>query len=348
MPVMQTKELKKRFQQVRKLCDAVWKKRHKKVPEFTLAAARHQARRLEPCNIWVHSKNGEAHVGDVAIMPRLVPFLRKHNIKITCISNGSLAPLLWNARDVFTVIPYTIPKKNLMRRLKRVTHHSNWSNLLRRIEKLSPDLLLKEPPYLRADPDLAAQFRRDYASGVEKPLVGVVWRTSLIGRNPARDSLLPEWKDVIKNLPAKFVSLQYGAIEETKKDLFEARQAGGFDLLLDERVDAIADLPAYAAQIAACDFVATVDCSTVFLSGGLGRKTLTLIPTDSSFRWEGTGEECPFFPNNRLFRQTAPGQWGEPLAAIKTYLAAQIAQGWPSRPETPLTPGCGVRYGLAG
>jgi hypothetical protein len=36
-----------------------------------------------------------------------------------------------------------------------------------------------------------------------------------------------------------------------------------------------------------------------------------LLNTDPDWRWMSEGERTPWYPNTRLFRQRAPGEWDE-------------------------------------
>lgn len=336
MNARQNPDLKERFKAVRLFCGEIWDLHSQGLPEFKPADARAQTMKSPQKVVWVYSKsantNGEAHVGDMIILTSLVPLLRKYNIKLVCLSNPSLAPVFKDIADVIDVIPYTLSKAKVLERLADVTHVCPWADLLRRLQKAKPMVPLGPPPYIEADSKLATALRSDYAQS-NRPLIGVVWRTSLIGRNPARDSNLTEWARIFTGCDADFISLQYGDMQVTVADLHQLKKETGINLPHDDRIDTIGDLPAYAAQIKACDAVVTIDCSTVFLSGAQGVRTLTLVPTDASFRWGESRGPCTYYPNNWLYRQESEGRWHGPLAAVSRDIAT-ITPKAPAQPPS--------------
>jgi ADP-heptose:LPS heptosyltransferase len=85
---------------------------------------------------------------------------------------------------------------------------------------------------------------------------------------------------------------------------------------------AINDCEETAALIAALDVVITVCSSVVHLAGALGKPTWVLVPTCPEWRYLHSGETMPWYPSVRLFRQSSPGDWLRPLAAIQKTLAA--------------------------
>lgn len=269
--------------------------------------------------------NGEAHVGDVLILTELAPLLRARNTRLIVLSNPSLAPLLHELADVIEVIPYTLSRKAVLQRLQAATHVCPWADFYRRLRKAAATVPVAQA-HIKPDATKARQLRADYQSNHERPLVGLVWRTSLIGRNPARDSALEDWVPVLTR-NADFISLQYGAIDGIKADLLQLKRATGLNLWHDERICAIGQLPDYAAQIAACDAVVTIDCSTVFLSGALGQRTCTLIPVQASFRWGQSDGPCTYYPHNWLYRQHQPEVWQGPLRRVAADLTPLIESG---------------------
>ena len=71
----------------------------------------------------------------------------------------------------------------------------------------------------------------------------------------------------------------------------------------------LADFQDTAAVIALCDLVVTVDTSVAHLAGAMGRPLRVLLPFWPDWRWTLDRERSPWYPDARLFRQGADGDW---------------------------------------
>ncbi len=93
-----------------------------------------------------------------------------------------------------------------------------------------------------------------------------------------------------------------------------------------------------AAVIAMLDLIITVDTSVAHLAGAMGKAVALLLPFSPDYRWLLDRTDSPWYPTMRLFRQTAIGDWDEPIERLRQELA-EVAQ----RPKTPRqgTTACG-------
>jgi ADP-heptose:LPS heptosyltransferase len=75
-----------------------------------------------------------------------------------------------------------------------------------------------------------------------------------------------------------------------------------------------------AALVANLDLVITVDTATAHLAGALGKPVWILTPFNPDWRWLTKREDTPWYPTARLFRQTAPNEWGDTIERIASEL----------------------------
>ena len=245
------------------------------------------------------------------MVAKVAPALRAANLKGVFITNPSFGPLVSSNQDVLTALPHTGDEKLIRRTLENATHMTSWSHLWRCAKAAQPETLSTPATALDHNHSLAAELRNSYRQN-GKPLVGICWRTALIGRNVARDSHLNSWTSLLDSKDYDFLSLQYGLQASVRQELAVVKADRGWVIEHDSQIDTIQDLPRYAAQIAACDVVVSIDCSTAYLAAGLGIRTMTLLSTVALETW-GTEKTCPFFPNNSIFRQVEPNGWEQPI-----------------------------------
>ncbi|MDR3579531.1 MAG: tetratricopeptide repeat protein [Oryzomonas sp.] len=170
-----------------------------------------------------------------------------------------------------------------------------------------------EIPYLRADPDDLMTWKARVASGTALK-VGLVWsgRQNLVLNRKRACSLelfapLAEIPDTI------FYSLQIGEGAEQAA----APPAG---MKLEDLTAQINDFADTAALIANLDLVITIDTAVVHLAGAMGVPTWLLLPHSADWRWMTGRDNCLWYPDMRLFRQSKPGEWQEVIGLLSSEL----------------------------
>lgn len=173
-------------------------------------------------------------------------------------------------------------------------------------------------PYLAAEPEKVESWRRRL-SALPGRKVGLVWAGDPRPHDPGanrvdrRRSLhLTQLAPLAGAAGASFVSLQKGvAAVQTRESPFP----------LFDPMDEMEDFADTAALTAALDLVISVDTSTVHLAGALGVPCWMASRYDGCWRWGETGEETPWYPSLRIFRQKRPGRWQPVIDAIAERLA---------------------------
>ncbi len=173
------------------------------------------------------------------------------------------------------------------------------------------------PSFLRADPENATRLRQRYMQNTDTPtkLIGLSWRSAnpFLGREKSID--IEDFSGLLKIPSVRGVNLQYG---ETDRDCERLKAKHGLEIICDENIDSMANLDAFAAQIAALDGVVTISNSTAHMAGALGVPTYLLVPADKKhlWYWFGAGTYCPWYRSLHVLR----GQTASLLAQLENVL----------------------------
>jgi Flp pilus assembly protein TadD len=172
-------------------------------------------------------------------------------------------------------------------------------------------------PYLSADPALQVRWSEELGS-VEGFKVGIAWQGSRTYRGDRSRSIALRHFEPLARLPGvRLFSLQKGYGSEQLAAV--AADWGVVDLgrRLDEGSGAFVDTAAVVTQL---DLVVSSDTSVAHLAGALGAPVWLALASACDWRWGMAGEDTPWYPNLRLFRQQRAGDWDE----VFTRMAEQL------------------------
>ena len=160
--------------------------------------------------------------------------------------------------------------------------------------------------YLVADADRAAALRDQYRDGTDDRLIGIAWVSKNKRIGPQKSMTLMELAQLTGIPGIRFIDLQYG---DTAGERAQFGDETGTSIVHDDSIDQMADLDAFAAQVAAMDLVIAVDNSTIQVSGAQGIPTFTLLSHAPEWRFGLAGDGHDWHPSLRVFRQSQPGRW---------------------------------------
>lgn len=249
----------------------------------------------------------EQGLGDTMQMARYIPLLEARGIKCWLSSPDPLRGLLSRSFPEACVaddpcpagLDFRIPIMSLPLAMRTFSEMS----------------IPNSTPYLLPDQARMAYWREQLSSP-DRKRVGLVWRGSPIHANDRNRSLsLADILPLVAAQPTlQFVTLQKGLTIAERTALGDYGNVRMLDVEL-------ADFDETAAVMSNLDLVISVDSSPAHLSGALGRTTWILLPFSPDWRWLVDRHDSPWYPTARLFRQTAPANWSEPLAAISAALS---------------------------
>ena len=165
----------------------------------------------------------------------------------------------------------------------------------------------------------------------------------------ADDAHIAKWRPALEALPGKRVALAWAGHARHANDrnrsidlalldpLFACEGVSFVSIQRDLRGDdaarlarfgitdfgpQLADMTDTAAVLALTDLSISVDTSVVHLAGAMGREAWVMLPFMPDWRWTLANERGPWYPQVRLFRQHAPGDWPNVVAAVGDALRA--------------------------
>lgn len=179
-------------------------------------------------------------------------------------------------------------------------------------------------PYLAAPAERIEAWRGRLDAASARLRVGIAWAGNRRHKNDSnRSCTLAHFASLARMEGVVFYAVQK---ERAEPDAWPADASAP---LLDVSAE-LGDFADTAALIENLDLVISVDTSVAHLAGALGKAVWTLLPRVPDWRWLTEGDETPWYPTMRLFRQRSAGDWvgvfGEVEAALEVALSAAAAR----------------------
>lgn len=248
---------------------------------------------------------GEEGLGDQIQFCRYVPHLAERGFRVAVWPDKKLVPLFATARGIEKVVS----DESEIAKLGRL----RWLHVLSlpHILRTTPDTIPPTVPYLAADPARVAAWRDRLGAGFK---IGIHWQGNpRMVQDRIRSMPLTAFAPLADIPGTRLISLQKmpGArqIAETE---FRARIETPLDDA-DIGPSAILDT---AAVLMNLDLVVTSDSMIPHLAGALGRPVFLALMHVPDWRWQLSGEDSPWYPSMRVFRQPAPGDWTDVFRRI--------------------------------
>jgi tetratricopeptide (TPR) repeat protein len=172
--------------------------------------------------------------------------------------------------------------------------------------------------YIRADPARTSAWEERIGPGGGTLNVGLVWASQSKMPNAAQKSMRLRDLAALGEVPkVRFFSLQVG---EAGRDAASSPPFPVADLTGEIR--GFADT---AAIIASLDLVISVDTAVAHVAGALGARVWTMLQYAPDWRWYPDASTTAWYPQMRLYRQPAPGDWASVCERVARDLARTAA-----------------------
>jgi tetratricopeptide (TPR) repeat protein len=265
----------------------------------------------------------EQGYGDTLQCARYVPLLAERGARVILAVPPALASLMRSLPGVSEVVAD----------LQTLPGHDYQSPLmsLPLAFRTTPDTVPTPMPYLRADVSRIKSWQQRLGPH-SRPRIGLAWggrRYAPI--NYPRDISLAALRPLLL-LDAEFISLQKEVAEADQSALDRTPQL----LRLGESLEDFSDT---AALIENLDLVITVDTAIAHLAGALGKPVWLMNRYASCWRWMQQGNDSPWYPTLRQFRQSTVGDWTPVVTAVRKAASEylQIRKRSESVPTTTIT-----------
>jgi Flp pilus assembly protein TadD len=267
---------------------------------------------LSSRTILIHAEQG---VGDTIQFIRYMPMVVGRGGRVILECQHGLHRLLGNLPGVAAVVPPEAALPPFDVHCSLMTLPAVFETTLQTIPA--------DVPYLHADPKLSQSWAgRVEAAAGGRLKIGLCWAGDpRHGNDRNRSMSAGEFAPLAKLSGVWFCNLQ-------KRGGAAGQLAGSTAAELPAELGAtdwtaeLADFADTAALVQNLDLVISVDTAVAHLAGALGKRVFVLLPRPSDWRWMTGRDDSPWYPTMRLFRQSRPREWREPIAQAVLAIAA--------------------------
>ncbi len=267
----------------------------------------------------------EQGLGDQIFFLRFAPLLKARGARITYRPTPKIASML----ERVSVIDNVVPEGGALPPADYTLLVSDLPVALDAGDSSARAPLVPSPLALAPLADQLAAVGSRLALLGPPPYIGLTWR----GGIAPEEQRAMAWQ-LFKEIPlAQFGSALRGG-GGTLLALQRNPAPGEIDRLAESAGKAVhdmtalnEDLEAMLALLALIDDYVGVSNTNMHLRAGVGKSARVLVPCPPEWRWLAHGEESPWFPGFRIYRQTAAGTWQDALDLLAADL--QSAQALP-------------------
>ena len=271
----------------------------------------------QPYRLWQGEKiatlliDSEQGFGDLFQMLRLVPMVRARTESLYLRVHSRLMAFL---QDQPLLAGVEVIAADQMPRVDATVPILSLPGLLGLGHAIAPAPLA----YLAADPALKQSWQQRLSALPGQWKIGLNWQGSTGYSEDYLRSVPLAMLAPLGDYPgARFVNLQQGiGRAQIAGTIWQTRLTDWTDEM-DGNGHAFIDT---AAVIAGLDLVITSDTAIAHLAGALGVPVWLMVSARPDWRWGLAGDDCPWYPRMRLFRQHQLGQWQDVVAAIRAMI----------------------------
>lgn len=255
---------------------------------------------LESRSLLIHQN---CDLADAVMMARFLPLVAARGGLMTLVCQADLAPLMHDLAGVERVLtPDETPPPCDLR-----AAFTDLPRLLGSAACAKP----QTAPYL----SLPGLMRPRRQAKDQRLRVGIAWGGRPVGHACPLTEMLP----LADNPDLALMAL----VDEELEAEIESAGAHG---LVERFTPSPMDMAETAAIIATLDVVVGGDTPELHLAAAMGKPTWVLLPNSFTWRWPLGRDDSPWYPQTRLFRQSAAGAWRPAIDRIGAALHVLAAK----------------------
>ena len=247
----------------------------------------------------------EGGVGDQILYSRTLRNLQKENIEIYVYLDNKLNELL----------KLSFPNINFLKdlNLDKIESHISQGDLCKIYINSKKELIETSRPYLISDKIKTNLLKSKLPNN--KIICGISWSSQNIGFGNNKSINLEKLENILLLPNIVFVDLQYG---DTKKEKANFLSKFGVEILTIEEIDNYNDILGLSNLISCCDYVLTISNTTAHLSGGLGVKTILMLPKGkgSLWYWSSVKRQSLWYKSIDIYKQSISNSWDRVIQEI--------------------------------
>lgn len=264
---------------------------------------------------------GEQGLGDTIQFIRYAPEVKRRGGRVVLGCQKVLLRIMESAPGIDQFVPFgsSLPAFDVYAPLLSLPG----------ILKTTPETVPADVPYLWADPDLEAYWRRELQA-MPGFKIGIAWQGNPQYKGDRQRSIpLAQFLPLARLEGVCLVSLQKGPGTEQIAQLADRLPVVDLGKRLDEESGPFMDS---AALCKVLDLVIAPDSAILHLAGALGVPVWAAITFAPHWPWLLGREDSPWYQTMRLFRQRERGDWGEVFRRMARELKPLMASRGHGKP----------------
>lgn len=170
-------------------------------------------------------------------------------------------------------------------------------------------------PYIDVNEKICLRVKSTYHNQ-NKTIVGISWTSKNEEIGQDKSIKLTDLMPILNLKNLTLLDLEYNESENDKSNLYKN---SGLKLNRFKDLDYFNDILGVSSIINSCDVVITCSNVNAHISGALGKKTFLLLPIGKGrlLNWCSKKNHSLWYPSIKIFKQTKPGDWSNPVIKIK-------------------------------